>query len=175
MADPKFLVHDVRVVVTEETMADHIRKQVRDAAVAALTTALVPGVVRGVYPGRVHPLEDTSLPAVMVYTGAEAVDRTRDVLDRSGQWRELELVVEIQAKAASTASPSLLAILDNVALEAEKVLHGDATLAGLLKELDVATTATVLEGENTEQPVGTMTITWGAVYRCNPADPSVLA
>ena len=170
---PGLTIADVRVVVTEENVADHARTQIRTAASAALTAALVPGTVRGVHPGRVHPFQAEDLPAVSVFTRGEAV-RDLDVMGGGAHHRELELVVEIRAKADSEATPDLLTVLDTVALEAERALYGDATLNGLLKELDVVTTTTELEGEGTEKPVGLETVVWRCVYRCDPADPSTL-
>lgn len=175
MADPGILLADVRVVVTEVNVADHARKQIRDAAVAALTTDLVPGTVLGIYPGRVHPFEDGDLPAISVFTAAEQVDPSLNVMGGGGQFRRLELLLEIRAKVGTTASPDLLSVLDNIALEAERSLEGSATLSGLLQDLEVERTGTELVGEDTEKPVGLMTIQWTALYRVDPADPAVIA
>jgi len=145
--------------------------------VAALE-GLIPLTVSGVYPGRVHPFKTEDLPALSVFTANEVPVRERDVMDGGPadpeQWRALELLVEVRVKVASTASPDLLSALDVVALEVERAIEEDATLAGLLKELDLASTVQESEGENSEAPVGVLMMTWAAVYRCNPADPATI-
>ena len=50
-------------------MADHVRKQIRDAIVTLVTGLTTTG--SNVFAGRTYALQDSELPALRVYTGDE--------------------------------------------------------------------------------------------------------
>lgn len=79
-------------------MADHLHKQIRTAAAAALT-GLTTTAAR-VYANRLHPMEDTSLPGLRVSTDSDDVVPTT-VHSPHVQQHRLTLVVECCARATT--------------------------------------------------------------------------
>lgn len=77
-------------------MADHLHKQIRDAAAAALT-GLVTTAAR-VYANRLHPMEETSLPGLRISTDSDDVSPLTVNLPHVQQHR-LTLVIECCARA----------------------------------------------------------------------------
>ena len=60
-------------------MADHLRNQIRDRAVVAVTSLTTTGA--NVFQSRVYPVEDASLPCLLVYTTSEVLD-TLDLISK---------------------------------------------------------------------------------------------
>lgn len=143
-------------------MADHYRQQVRDAVVAAVTGLATTGprVLRN----RVHPVEEETLPCLLVYSlreesEIEAIGRPRGLL------RALDLAV-----VAVSRDRLLDDALDAVCAEVEAAL-GAATLGGLVKDLTLEETEVQFDGE-AERPTGRARMTWRALYRTPENDPT---
>jgi len=143
----------------------HVRTQIRNAVAAALTGLTTTGP--RVHPSRVWPLQQTDLPALLVYTTSDQVDYERSTIGRPRKlWRDLELVVE--ARAASAAG--LDDTLDRIETEVIAALNLDITLGGLAKEIEIA--GTEIEFDTAETPIGTNRMTFRLAYRHREDDPN---
>lgn len=98
-------------------MADHVRNQIRDAAVTALTGLTT--TQAHVYASRVYPLSADSLPALRIYTSDEDVEIASLGAKRLLE-RKLELVVEACVKSNSSFDDTL----DDIIKEVEAALAG---------------------------------------------------
>lgn len=98
-------------------MADHVRQQIRDAAVTALG-GLTTTQTR-VYANRVHSMGDANLPGLRIYTNDEDVQIASLGLYRLLD-RTLELVVEACVKENDTFDDTL----DDIIKEVEVALAG---------------------------------------------------
>ena len=96
-------------------MADHVRKQLRDAVVTALTGLATTGA--NAFGARVYPLQDAELPALRIFAASEdalAVSiHTPALVERT-----VQLVVEGVAKATSDLDDTL----DLISQEVETAL-----------------------------------------------------
>lgn len=108
----------------------HVRKQIRDAAVTALTGLTTTGA--NVFRNRVFPLETSKLPGLCVFTKSESVDFDTLHIPRSIM-RNLDLGVEAYVVATADYDNTL----DIIAVEVEEALAADVTLGGLAKDLQV--------------------------------------
>lgn len=106
-------------------MSDHVRKQLRAAAVTALTNLV--STSGRVYEGRVHPLP-TEQASLLVDIGGERISAsTRGGASRVNE-RDLELEVRAVVKGTS-----YLAALDAIVLEVEEAIAANQSLGGLAK------------------------------------------
>lgn len=108
----------------------HVRKQIRDAVVTAVTGLTTTG--SNVFRNRVFPLETSKLPGLCVFTKSESVDFDTLHIPRSIM-RTLDLGVEAYVVATSNYDNTL----DTIAVEVEVALAADVTLGGLSKDLQV--------------------------------------
>lgn len=147
-------------------MADHLRKQLRDALVARLT-GLTSTAAR-VFPGRVLPLQPAELPCLLVDTGDEQV--TDRQFNKELQQREVQLRVRLVVKALD----GYLDTLDEIAKQVEIALGTATTLGPASWWLYDSTTAPELAGEG-ERTVAQCVLTYRAQYLCTEATPDVAA
>lgn len=145
-------------------MADHARKQIRDAVATAITSLTTTGA--NVYKSRVYP-HDT-LPCLSVYTLNERV--VQDLTVGSKQHRVMPLVIEARVKQNDTLDEEL----DKIAAEIETAITTNAPLLALLKGLELSTTDIELVGGEEEKPCGLMTLVFDVEYRVNETDPTVI-
>jgi len=108
----------------------HVRKQIRDAVVNAVTGLTTTG--SNVFRNRVFPLETSKVPGLCVFTKSESVDFDTLHIPRSIM-RTLDLGVEAYVVATSNYDNTL----DTIAVEVEEALAADVTLGGLSKDLQV--------------------------------------
>ncbi len=100
----------------------HPRKTVRASAITALTGLTTTG--SNVFESQIYPLEDSNLPALLVYTRADAFGAAeREYTSVTATWggyaRQITLVVEAHVK--STATPD--ATIDTICEEVETALE----------------------------------------------------
>ena len=105
-------------------MADHVRKQIRDAAVTALTGLATTGT--RVFPTRFHPHAEADLPLLAVYTTQEA-DEPVALGDDPPLDRLVDVVVECVARAAAAVEDTI----DTMAAEVEAAMHAAIQSGGL--------------------------------------------
>lgn len=108
----------------------HVRKQIRDAIVTALTGLTTTG--SNVFRSRVFPLESGKLPGLCIYTKTESVEFDTMTISRSVM-RNLEVMVEAYVKGTADYDNTL----DTIAVEVEEAIASDVTLGGLSKDVQV--------------------------------------
>lgn len=143
----------------------HVRTQIRDAAIAALTG--LPTTQHRVYAGRTRPLPAHHEPALLVYTREEVSER-----DAAGRppilAREVTLVVEGRVHVAVAPDD----MLDQIASEVESALAADPRLAG--KALDTMLRRTAIEAlADGERHVGSVRMEFVVQYRTTQTAPGV--
>ena len=109
----------------------HVRQQIRDAVVIAVTNLTTTG--SNVFRSRVFPLESAKLPALAVYTKSESIEYETMNFPRSTN-RTLNLGVEAFVKSSNNFDN----LLDNIAVEVEEALTTNATLQNLVKDTRIA-------------------------------------
>ena len=101
-------------------MANHIRQQIRERVRTTLTGLTTTG--SNVYQSRVYNLEDSKLPAIIIYTKSEDSELLEMGSSRTMQ-RNLSLVVEAYVKANSNYDDTI----DTIAKEVEAAMGADVT------------------------------------------------
>jgi hypothetical protein len=143
-------------------MANHVRRQIREAAATALTSLTTTGA--NVFQSRTHELQDADLPGLRIYTNDEAIDKLQEQGD---QLRTIQLVVEGCAKASSNLDDTL----DTIIKEVEVALAGNQTIGGA-KYVDLAEIEIDMEGE-AEKECGVARMTFEVVVLTDMAAPDV--
>ncbi len=149
-------------------MANHLRRQVREA-VATLLTGLATTGSR-VYQSRVQPLSAAQLPGLVILTNNEDIEQST-----IGGMLERRLQVEVIGKVKASADVDDK--LDDIAKEVEVKVYSSVTnntLTGLIKSLDLKSIDVGINGE-TDQKVGEIRMQFEAVYFNQAATPDVSA
>lgn len=145
-------------------MADHMRKQIRDAVVSVLTGLTTTG--SAVYASSVYPLG--VLPCLAITTPGDAYSEDATSCDTDG------FRVAIVVDAVAEAVLGLDDTLDTICAEVHVALMADATLAALIDHLQLMDTELTLHTEDdVERPHGRQRMTWTATYSISPSDPTV--
>jgi len=134
----------------------HVRKQIRDK-VAALLSANVGLVKRRVYTTRVHPLNDSNLPAISVYTGSESSNRLQAGV--TDMIRELSLEIDCYVRETSSFDDDV----DAIAVQVEEAMAGNFTLDGLAKFTVLTSTQIQFDGD-ADQILGIAKLTYSVRY-----------
>lgn len=146
-------------------MADHVRTQIRDKAVALVTGLTTTGV--NVFPSRKYPLDDDIFPGLCVYTLTEDIDEEEG--KAAGiQFRSVDVVIEGYDALVAGLDDNL----DTIAAEVETAIFADRFFTGLLKALDLTTTEIDLNVE-AAKPVGMIKLTFKAQYLTEEGAPTV--
>lgn len=146
-------------------MANHLRRQIREAA-AALVTGLTTTGAR-VYQSRIYPLQDAELPGLLVYTKDETSERVT-VHRPSIFQRNVELVVEGYAKALSDLDDTL----DGIAQQVEVAIAGDPGFSGKAKTTTLRSTEVEMQ-DGAEKPIGMVRLVYDVVYFAREDSPDV--
>jgi len=146
-------------------VANHIRQQIREYFGTTLTGLTTTG--SNVYESRVYPIENTKLPALVIYTKSETSEPIVIGTDRLMS-RELSVVVEGYAKATSNFDDTI----DTISKEVEEAISADRTLGGLAKDTYIESTEIEYTGDG-EQPVGYVTLTFLTNYYVQETNPDV--
>ena len=146
-------------------MANHIRQQIRERAGTVLTGLTTTG--SNVFETRIYPLENTNLPALVIYTKNETseplVISTNRVMSR-----ELELIVEVYVKQTSNFDDQV----DKICKEVEVAISADTTLNGLAKDCFLQSTEIEYNTEG-EQPLSYAVLTFLTNYYVQETAPDV--
>jgi hypothetical protein len=132
-------------------MATHIRKQTRDAF-ATLVTGLTTTGAR-VFVNRVDPVATGDLPALVIATPSEQIERLSIGMPNPLIQRALTLTVMAMARANATVWDTL----DLICQEVEEAVFDSettATLSGLAKAMNLVATEITISGEG-DRMVGT--------------------
>lgn len=138
-------------------MADHCRKQIRDAIESALAGM---ATVQSIQTGRVHPLDSDLLPAVLIFTNEEVVEDLNKAGDGT---RNLTVAIE-----AHTQGANVVDTLDAIAAEAEPLIFAGVPV--WVKDVELTSTTVELSGEAVS-PAGLIRLEFAVVYHVNPAAP----
>lgn len=139
----------------------HVRKQIRDAAIAAIKAG-VSAFGDRVDKVRGFPRNMDRLPAAEVSTPGE--DVSGDTMD-GVLTRDIELTVTIFATGDVVEDQC-----DALAVGVEKALYGDATVMGLVKEITPESMAFEITAEG-ERRTGRMVLSWSAQVQTFETDP----
>lgn len=134
----------------------HVRQQIRDAIVTALTGLATTGA--SVFRSRIYPIEAARLPGLCVYTMTEASEIETISRPRLSS-RDLTVAVEAYVSGVSNYDNTL----DTISAEVEQALAADPSLGGLAKDLKIAAFEAEFAGEG-EQPVAVGRITVAVEY-----------
>lgn len=133
----------------------HHRQVIREAIATALTGLVTTGA--RVYQSRLHPLEPSKLPCLLVNTDSEDTEtitmHPMPLLDR-----QLTITVRCIAKV----SQNLDDVLDTMMAEVEQAIGGN-TLNDAVKTLELKTINIEMESE-TDKPVGIATMSFLTSY-----------
>lgn len=140
----------------------HMRTQIRQAVVAALTG--LPTTGARVFVNSVYELRAADLPCLLVQTGDEP---QIDPLNVSGTALQRQHLVIIKAIAKQTAN--LQDALDQMLLEVEGAL-ALSTLGGLVKRMELKAVG-VNESAGLDTPAGELTATWLVSYLTPTTNP----
>ena len=135
----------------------HVRKQIRDAVITAVTGLTTTG--SNVFRSRIYPLEQTKLPGLCVFTRSEVVEFDTLTISRSVS-RVLDVIIEGYVSATANYDDTL----DQIAVEVEEALAADVTLGGLAKDTQVTAFEADFSGDG-EQPVAVGRFTVTVQYR----------
>ena len=146
-------------------MANHIRQQIREYFGTNLTGLSTTG--SNVYESRVYPIENSKLPALIIYTKSETSEPIVIGTDRVMS-RELSVVVEGYAKATSNFDDTI----DTISKEVEEAIAADRTLGGLAKDTYLESTQIDFNAEG-EKPLGFVSLTFISNYYVKEKNPDV--
>lgn len=138
-------------------MADHLRRQIRGAVTALLTG--LPTTGSRVYASRVHPLNESELPALRVYTDEE----TATIAGMAGAGSLLERRLAVRVEAVVMAVSGFDDTADQISKEVESALAADYSLGGLVKWMFLSRISQELSGEG-DRPVALQVMTFEALY-----------
>lgn len=148
-------------------MANHIRQQIRERVGTTLTGLTTTS--SNVFQSRVYPLENSNLPAIIIYTKSEdsepVVIGTNRLMNR-----ELTLAVEAYVKSVSNSDDTI----DTITKEVESALAADITLNGLAKDTYLESTEITYTGEG-EKPIAVCTMNFIIEYCTAQLNPDVAA
>jgi hypothetical protein len=147
-------------------MANHVRRQLREAVAAALTGLATTG--SRVFASRVYPLQSAELPGLAIYTTSEsAVEETIET--DPTQRREIE--VRVDACAAPAAD--LDDVLDQIAQEVEIALQPGVLIGSISVELAYEGAEISMSAE-AAKPHGLCSMTFRGVLFTQSGAPDVL-
>lgn len=144
-------------------MADHVRRQLREAVAAAVTGLATTGA--RVYQSRVTPLQVSDVPGLNVYTtGEEVVDQS--VGNLIG--RRIDVTIEALAKTSVDVDD----VVDQIAKEVETVLASPVTVGG--KALLLQYEGCDIDFEVSNKPAAVALLRYSAVLYTQRATPDVV-
>ena len=146
-------------------MANHVRQQIREKFGTTLTGLTTTG--SNVFESRVYPLENTNLPALIIYTKSETSEPIVIGTDRVMS-RELLVIVECYVKATSNFDDTI----DTISKEVEVAIAADRTLDGLAKDTYLESTEIEFNAEG-EKPLGYVSLTFLTNYYVKEKAPDV--
>ena len=144
-------------------MANHIRQQIRERVGTTLTGLSTTG--SNVFQSRVYNLENSDLPALIIYTRSEDTELLEMGSTRTLE-RNLSLVVEAYVKANSNYDDTI----DTIAKEIESAMGADVTHNNLARDSFLDSTEINYNGEG-DQPLAVMEMTFNISYLTTEAAP----
>jgi len=118
-------------------MANHVRRQIRDAVKTLLTGLTTTG--SNVYSSRVWPMRSAVMPGLIIYTAEEESEL--------GSIGTLDRVVALAVEGYVNETSSLDDTLDQICSEVETAMAADVMIGGLAKNSLITQTEIRLDGE----------------------------
>lgn len=147
-------------------MADHIRTQIRDAVVAAVTGLTTTGTRAYAARPKTRPLQGSELPALLVYTNDTEGEDIAGTLGSRRLAHVTDLVVEGYAKGTGDVDKTL----DTIEKEVRVALEATPTLGGKCKTLTFSGSSKD-DADDTDQPTYVIRITWRCEYHTREGVP----
>ncbi|MEZ0231898.1 MAG: hypothetical protein ACAH12_03590 [Methylophilaceae bacterium] len=141
----------------------HIRKQLRDRAVTALTGLAI--TQEKVFASRVYEIEDSELPCLLISTEQDSAETGSMGYPRLIT-RTIYLVVKVCVKSSKNFDDKV----DAICLEVEEKLASEITLGGLCMDLKLLQTTMEFEAGG-ESAVGFASMVWQADIRIVETTP----
>jgi len=143
----------------------HLRNQIRDAVITALTGLSTTG--SNVFRSRIYPLESNKIPGLCVFSKSEAT--TFDTLKRP---RSINRVLEIGVEAYVKGTTGYDNTIDQICLEIEEALYANRTLGGNAQDVMITGFEADFNGDG-DQPVSRATLTIEVQYQTLEDNPDV--
>jgi hypothetical protein len=144
----------------------HARQTIREQVGTTLTGLSTTG--SNVFQSRVYPLQESNLPALLIYTKEESSEAIVMGSNRVIE-RELTLAVEAYVKTNTNSDDTI----DTIAEEVETAIGADSTLNNKAKDVFLVSTDINYVGEG-ENPVAVATLNFLVSYCTDENDPSQL-
>lgn len=144
----------------------HARQTIREQVGTTLTGLSTTG--SNVFQSRVYPLQESNLPALLIYTKEESSEAVVMGSNRVIE-RELTLAVEAYVKTNTNSDDTI----DTIAEEVETAIGADSTLNNKAKDVFLVSTDINYVGEG-ENPVAVATLNFLVSYCTDENDPSQL-
>ncbi len=141
----------------------HLRAQIREAIVAALTG--LPITADQVFEGRTRALPADHLPTLLVYARSEQSD-----CDAMGGILHRDLRIRIEGRVVMAAVPD--GTLDQIATEVEPTMVADPSLGGLVQEITLVAT-TINTQSPGESHAGEIAFDYRVRYRSRESAPDI--
>ena len=147
-------------------MANHVRTQIRDAALVLVTSLTTTGA--RAYAGRpeTRPLQPTELPGLLVHTKDT---ESEDISGTRGS-RRFQHLCDVVIDGFSKGTGDIDATLDTIEKEVRVALEANVTLGGLCKDL-VCVSANKEDDPEAEQPCWRIRMTWRCEYHTREGAP----
>ena len=146
-------------------MPNHVRQQIRERIGTTLTGLTTTG--SNVFESRVYPLEDSKLPALIIYTKSE-----ESMPIEIGSNRTMERSLTVNIEGYVKANSNFDDTVDTICKEVETAMATDTTLNGLAKDSFLETTEIEFNAEG-EKPVGYVTMSFKVDYYVLESSPDV--
>jgi hypothetical protein len=140
-------------------MANHCRRQIRDAIAVGMTSM---STIKTVFTGRTIALEPADLAALVIFTNDESAE---DINKEKDQSRILTVNIEGHYQGASVPDA-----LDAIAAETEPRVFSSAP--AWIKEIDLISTTIELSGDAVQQ-AGVIRLEFAIRYHVNRAAPTI--
>ena len=148
-------------------MADHLRKQIRSAAVNALT-GLATTAAR-VKNSPVNALQESDLPGLRVFTQGESAQ-----IASMGSTRKRERTLTLVVEACVKATTGYADTVDLIAKEVEVALDANNTLGGLCAQIEPRAFSEDQDGAG-DKPVAVGRIEFEVLYYTRKGAPDTAA
>lgn len=147
-------------------MADHIRTQIRDAALALVTGLGTTG--SRAYAGRseTRPLQPTELPGLLLHTTETQSEEASGTRSSRRFIHECDLIITGYAKGTGDIDKTL----DTIEKEVRVALEAAPTLGGKCKDL-ICTAVSKDNEADAEQPSWAIRMTWRCEYHTREGVP----
>ena len=140
----------------------HLRQQIRERIATLCTGLSTTG--SNVFQSRLYPIEDSSLPCLLIYTTSEDSEVTEMATPRPMQ-RSLSVVIQGVYSATQPDDN-----LDTIAKEVEIVMAGDKDINSLASSSYLQSTEIEVNAEG-KKPIGVIRLTYIVDYRNVDNDP----